>query len=233
MRLRTRRCSGRTGRARACPALRRTLTISGLCRCPKIPNNKSSAERLWSYGPPDGGSPSRRPHFENRCPIFSFLVFRYSSACSLGATSQGTRSVTLIPARSSAATLSGLFDSRRTWEIPSALRISDRQRKLALVGFEPQLLVGFDRVQAASPAVRRPAAWPSGRCRGPPAARRPGRPHPRRRSCASAISSCWRQSQRSEPKTSPVRHCEWIRTSGGAECTSPITKATASSTRRV
>jgi hypothetical protein len=33
---------------------------------------------------------------------------------------------------------------------------------------------------------------------------------------ASASSNCRRQSQRSEPKTSPVRHCEWMRTSGGA-----------------
>ena len=33
----------------------------------------------------------------------------------------------------------------------------------------------------------------------------------------SASSSCSRQSQRSEPNTSPVRHCEWIRTSGGAD----------------
>lgn len=48
---------------------------------------------------------------------------------------------------------------------------------------------------------------------------------------ASAISSCWRQSQRSEPKTSPVRHCEWMATNGGRECTSPMTNATASSRR--
>ena len=32
---------------------------------------------------------------------------------------------------------------------------------------------------------------------------------------AQAISSCRRQSQRSEPKTSPVRHWEWMRTRGG------------------
>src|SRR5450755_489148 len=45
----------------------------------------------------------------------------------------------------------------------------------------------------------------------------------------SDSSSCCRQSQRSEPKTSPVKHCEWMRTSGEPECTSPITSATASS----
>src|ERR1035437_2103358 len=33
-----------------------------------------------------------------------------------------------------------------------------------------------------------------------------------------AISSCARQSQRRLWKTSPVRHCEWMRTSGGAPC---------------
>ena len=31
---------------------------------------------------------------------------------------------------------------------------------------------------------------------------------------SSDNSSCARQSQRSEWKTSPVRHCEWMRTSG-------------------
>src|SRR5437667_11618350 len=41
---------------------------------------------------------------------------------------------------------------------------------------------------------------------------------------ASAISSCCRQSQRSDPKTSPVRHCEWIRTNGGFVRTLPSPK---------
>ena len=49
-----------------------------------------------------------------RCPSFSFFVFRYSSACGLGVTSQGTRSTTWTPARSRASTFSGLFDSKRT-----------------------------------------------------------------------------------------------------------------------
>ena len=33
---------------------------------------------------------------------------------------------------------------------------------------------------------------------------------------ASASSNCWRQSQRREWKTSPVRHWEWMRTIGGS-----------------
>ena len=36
-----------------------------------------------------------------------------------------------------------------------------------------------------------------------------------RRSSRSASSSCARQSQRRLWNTSPVRHCEWMRTSGG------------------
>src|SRR5271169_1690825 len=49
---------------------------------------------------------------------------------------------------------------------------------------------------------------------------------------ARASSSCWRQSQRSEWKTSPVRHWEWMRTMGGAAKMSPMTRAIADSTRR-
>src|SRR5216683_775534 len=41
----------------------------------------------------------------NKCPSFSRLVLKYSSACGLGVTSHGTRSTTSSPARSSAATL--------------------------------------------------------------------------------------------------------------------------------
>src|SRR4029077_9984790 len=59
-----------------------------------------------------------------RWPSFSFLVLRYSSACGLGVTSQGTRSTTFTPAVSRAFTLSGLLESRRTRVTPSALRIS-------------------------------------------------------------------------------------------------------------
>ena len=45
--------------------------------------------------------------------------------------------------------------------------------------------------------------------------------------CASACSSCSPQSQRSEWKTSPVRHSEWTRTSTfSAPSTSPFTSAT-------
>src|SRR5580698_7335303 len=46
-----------------------------------------------------------------------------------------------------------------------------------------------------------------------------------------ASSNCWRQSQRREWKTSPVRHWEWIRTIGGVEWMSPITRAIADSVR--
>src|ERR1700733_13042807 len=46
-----------------------------------------------------------------------------------------------------------------------------------------------------------------------------------------ASSSCWRQSQRREWNTSPVRHLEWLRTIGGAAWISPITRATADSIR--
>ena len=50
---------------------------------------------------------------------------------------------------------------------------------------------------------------------------------PSRSICASACSSCSPQSQRSEWKTSPVRHSEWTRTSTfSAPSTSPLTSAT-------
>src|SRR5947208_440666 len=48
-----------------------------------------------------------------------------------------------------------------------------------------------------------------------------------------AISSWSRQSQRSDPSTSPVKHCEWIRSNGTPSFGSPMTIASADSTRRV
>src|SRR5437016_1595877 len=72
----------------------------------------------------NGCRQQRLTSYVNRCPIFSFFVLRYSSACGLGVTSHGTRSATRTPARSNASTLSGLFESRRTLRTPSALRIS-------------------------------------------------------------------------------------------------------------
>src|ERR1035437_3583971 len=62
-------------------------------------------------------------------------------------------------------------------------------------------------------------------------------PAPASAMVASASSSCCRQSQRSEWKTSPVRHWEWMRTMGGsapglAGTMSPSTRAMADSTRR-
>src|SRR6476659_6189948 len=57
-------------------------------------------------------------------------------------------------------------------------------------------------------------------------------PEPADAIMVSAISSCCRQSQRKEPNTSPVKHWEWIRTSGTAERTSPMTRATAVSSFR-
>ncbi len=82
------------------------------------------------------------------------------------------------------------------------------------------------------PATHRPGSSPSVQYHVPPAARRSGCQRRLRRSVRATSSSCWRQSQRREPKTSPVRHWEWMRTRGGAELTSPITNATASSLRR-
>src|SRR5262245_39371066 len=46
-----------------------------------------------------------------------------------------------------------------------------------------------------------------------------------------ARSSWARQSQRSEPSTSPVKHCEWMRTSGASPRRSPSASTTAVSTR--
>jgi hypothetical protein len=76
------------------------------------------------------------------CPSFSFFVLRYSSACGLGSTSQGTRSTTSTPARCSASTFSGLFESSRT-----LLTHLPGQGKVALVGFETEALVGLDGVE--------------------------------------------------------------------------------------
>src|SRR5262245_16288221 len=44
------------------------------------------------------------------------------------------------------------------------------------------------------------------------------------------MSSCWAQSQRSDPNNSPVRHCEWIRTNGTPFDTSPMRSTIAVST---
>src|SRR5713226_6906449 len=48
-----------------------------------------------------------------------------------------------------------------------------------------------------------------------------------------AISSWSWQSQRSDPSTSPVKHCEWIRSNGTPSVRSPMTIASAVSTRGV
>ena len=84
---------------------------------------------------------------ENKWPSFSFFVFRYSSACGLGSTSHGTRSTTSMPARCSASTFSGLFESRRTLPYAERLEHLAGQGKVALVGLEAEALVGLDRVQ--------------------------------------------------------------------------------------
>ena len=75
------------------------------------------------------------------------------------------------------------------------------------------------RCRSPGPAARRPAACGRCRCRGPRG--RTGRRRrrgPRRRSSPSPRASCGPQSQRREPKTSPVRHslCTRTRTSSAA-----------------
>ena len=83
------------------------------------------------------------------------------------------------------------------------------------------------RCRARSPGARRPSACSAGRSRGLPGPCRAGRRAPRPRSACSASSSCSPQSQRSEWKTSPVRHSEWTRTStSGWPSTFPWTSAT-------
>ena len=145
----------------------------------------------------------------------------------------GTRSTTATPARSTACTFSGLFDSRPH---RGQIRNSAGSRRAA------RSCAGPTRSPAArwpppcprpDPAVRRRAACSAGRCRGLPGARRSAARGLRRRCCFSAISSCARQSQRRLWKTSPVRHWEWIRTSGGGPARSPIFSTTASSVRSV
>ena len=98
---------------------------------------------------------------------------------------------------------------------------------VARVGREAELEVRLDRVEPVLLQLVGLAACSAGRCRGPPAPCRGARRAPRRRSAASACSSCSPQSQRSEWKTSPVRHSEWTRTSTfSAPSTSPLTSAT-------
>jgi hypothetical protein len=55
---------------------------------------------------------------QNKCPSLSRLVFRYSSVLSTTGAMIGARSTTSIPAFSSAATFSGLFDNNRTRRTP-------------------------------------------------------------------------------------------------------------------
>ena len=73
------------------------------------------------------------------------------------------------------------------------------------------------RCRGRRPAAGRPAAWRRGRCRVPRGrGGRPPLPCPRRRSPRSASSSWGPQSQRSLPKTSPVRHSLCTRVSTGS-----------------
>src|SRR5438552_11300478 len=110
--------------------------------------------------------------------------------------------------------------------------VQDRGRhtEIAAISFEPQCMICFNRIQTAvlqrvSPQLRRqadatallmfvdqqPAASSAMAC--------------------IAISNWSRQSHRSDPSISPVRHCEWMRTSGTPAVTSPRTSASAVSTR--
>ena len=98
---------------------------------------------------------------------------------------------------------------------------------VARVGGEAELRGSPRPCRAPAPAARRRAACSAGRCRGPPAPCRGSTPRPSRAIWASACSSCSPQSQRSEWKTSPVRHSEWTRTrTFSAPSTSPATSAT-------
>src|SRR5260370_32375063 len=96
--------------------------------------------RVWLQALKDCALENRKYGLEkdyrgvNRWPSFSFLVLRYSSACSFASTSHGTRSTTLTPARSSASTLSGLFERRRTLVTPNSLSISAGGVKARLSG---------------------------------------------------------------------------------------------------
>ena len=62
---------------------------------------------------------------------------------------QGTRSTTRMPYRSSCATLSGLFESRRTRAHAQQTQGFGRKSVVARIGGETQLLVGFHGVHAA------------------------------------------------------------------------------------
>ena len=84
---------------------------------------------------------------------------------------------------------------------------------LARVGGEAEREVRLDGVAAPAPAARTPAACSAARCRAPPAPCTGARRGSSAAICARRRSSCSPQSQRSEWKTSPVRHSEWTRTS--------------------
>ena len=81
-----------------------------------------------------------------RCPSFAFLVFKYSSACLLGVTSQGTRSTT-SDRRVRDCTLSGLLESKRTRDHSEGLENFAGECEIAVVGFETEALIGFHGVE--------------------------------------------------------------------------------------
>ena len=110
--------------------------------------------------------------------------------------------------------LFGIVGHQANGFTPSILRISAGSSIGAAVGGVAELEVGFDGVAAlvlqlvgAELGHQADAAAFLLLVEEMPA--------PASAMVASASSSCWRQSQRSEWKTSPVRHCEWMRTIGG------------------
>src|SRR5690348_4599341 len=89
------------------------------CLAPPVPRaRKVLAE------PSDLSRFSRFWLLQSKCPIFFLFTFKYSRECRLVLGRHGTRSTTLIPARSSCATLSGLFESSRTRLTPSSFSAS-------------------------------------------------------------------------------------------------------------
>ena len=148
------------------------------------------------------------------CPVCSALARRYRTLFSVANTPVGDLVAHRDPGGlRNCAALSGLFDSRstpaHTQRVPaSARRRCSRGRPRAGPARRSRR-----RCRGRRPAARTRRACCTGRSPGPPGAGRAGTRRPRR-SASTASASCGPQSQRAEPKTSPVRHSECGRTSG-------------------
>ena len=151
----------------------------------------------------------------SRCPILFFFASRYLRERSVGLTSKGNALHDLEPVAPDRDVLGGVVGHQphlANAEVPEDLA---PHPVVADVGRKTELLVRRDRVVPLVLELVRLELVEEADSLAPPGAGKGRPPVPPPRSSRAPSWSCSPQSQRADPKTSPVRHWEWTRTRTG------------------